>query len=100
MIKRKEKISLQTTVTLNEFLNSCSLTLNSNQTQTLAQVIDITGPESCEYLRACSHEPGTVNYPEVMIAPGQALPRIHKIICCPGATLRAGSVSSDHYEFI
>ena len=38
-------------------------------------------------LRACSHEPGTVNYPGVMIAPGQALPRVHMIICCPGATL-------------
>ena len=38
-------------------------------------------------LRARSHEPGTVNYPGVMIAPGQALPRVHMIICCPGATL-------------
>ena len=38
-------------------------------------------------LRACSHEPGTVNYPRVMIAPGQALPRVHMMICCPGATL-------------
>ena len=37
-------------------------------------------------LRACSHEPGTVNYPGVMIAPGQALPRVHMIICCPGST--------------
>ena len=46
-------------------------------------------------LRACSHEPGTVNYPGVMIAPGQALPRVH-MICCPGAS----SSSSDHCEFI
>ena len=38
-------------------------------------------------LKACSHEPGTVNYPGVMIAPGQALPRVHMMICCPGATL-------------
>ena len=38
-------------------------------------------------LRAYSHEPGTVNYPGVMIAPGQALPRVHMMICCPGATL-------------
>ena len=38
-------------------------------------------------LRACSHEPGTVNYPGVMIAPGQELPRVHMMICCPGATL-------------
>ena len=37
--------------------------------------------------RACSHEPGTVNYPGVMIAPGQALPRVHMMISCPGATL-------------
>ena len=39
------------------------------------------------HLRACSHEPGTVNYPGVMIAPGQALPRVHMMICCPGVTL-------------
>ena len=38
-------------------------------------------------LKACSHEPGTVNYPGVMIAPGQALPRVHMMICCPGTTL-------------
>ena len=38
-------------------------------------------------VRACSHEPGAVNYPGVMIAPGQALPRVHMMICCPGATL-------------
>ena len=38
-------------------------------------------------LRACSHEPGTVNYPGVMIAPGQALPRVHMMICCPRTTL-------------
>ena len=38
-------------------------------------------------LRACSHEPGTVNYPGVIIAPGQASPRVHMMICCPGATL-------------
>ena len=38
-------------------------------------------------LRACSHEPGTVNYPGVKIAPGQALPRVHMTTCCPGATL-------------
>ena len=38
-------------------------------------------------VRACSHEPGTVNYPGVMIAPGQALPCVHMIICCPWALL-------------
>ena len=38
-------------------------------------------------IKACSHEPGTVNYPAVMIAPGQVLPHIHMMICCPGATL-------------
>ena len=38
-------------------------------------------------VRACSHEPETVNYPGVMTAPGQALPRVHMMICCPGATL-------------
>ena len=38
-------------------------------------------------LRACSHEPGTVNYPGVMIAPGQALPRVYMMICCPAAML-------------
>ena len=42
----------------------------------------------CFYqLGACSHEPGTVNYPGVMIAPGQELPRVHMMICCPGVTL-------------
>ena len=35
-------------------------------------------------LRACSHEPRTVNYSGIMIAPGQALPRVHMMICCPG----------------
>ena len=35
--------------------------------------------------RAFSHEPGTV-------APGQVLPRVHMMICCPGAS----SSSSDH----
>ena len=42
---------------------------------------------SVSQLRACSHEPGTVNYPRVMNAPGQALPHIHMMICRPGATL-------------
>ena len=52
------------------------------------------------FLRACSHEPGTVNYPGVMIAPGKALPRVHMMICSPGTTLpRASSSSSDHYDF-
>ena len=41
-------------------------------------------------LRACSHEPGTVNYPGVMVAPGQALPRVHMMIYCPGAMLPRG----------
>ena len=50
----------------------------------------------CSSLRACSHEPGTVNYLGVMIAPGQALPRVHMMTCCLGAS----SSSSDHYEFI
>ena len=37
--------------------------------------------------RACSHEHGSVNYPGVMIALGQALPRVHMMICCPRTTL-------------
>ena len=37
-----------------------------------------------------------MNYPGVMIAPGQALPRVHMMICCPWAS----SSSSDHYKFI
>ena len=28
-----------------------------------------------------------MNYLGVMIAPGQVLPRVHMMICCPGATL-------------
>ena len=57
-------------------------------------------------LRACSHEPGTVNYPGAMIAPGQALPRVHMMVCCPGATLprvnfiAPGQVHRHHYEII
>ena len=39
------------------------------------------------WLRACSHEPGTVNYPGVMSARGQELPRVHMMIRCPGVTL-------------
>ena len=37
-------------------------------------------------IRACSQEPGTMNYPGVMIAQGQALPRVHIMVCCPGST--------------
>ena len=37
--------------------------------------------------RACSHELRPVNYPGVMIALGQALPRVHMMICCPGPML-------------
>ena len=47
-------------------------------------VIKISASLLIYSLRACSHEPGTVNYPEIMIAPGQALPRVHMMICCPG----------------
>ena len=43
--------------------------------------------EEFENFRACSHEPGTVNYPGVMIAPGQELPRVHMMVCCPRTTL-------------
>ena len=34
--------------------------------------------------------PVHMNYPGVMIAPGQALPRVHMMICCPGTTLPRG----------
>ena len=46
-----------------------------------------TRPTGRFRLRACSHEPGTVNYHGVMVAPGQVLPRVHIMICCLGATL-------------
>ena len=53
------------------------------------------------HLRTCSHEPGTVNYPGVMIAPGQALPRVHMLICCPGATLpRVNFIARDKFIVI
>ena len=59
-------------------------------------------------LRACSHELGTVNYPEAIIALGQVLPRVHMMICCPGAMLPRVNVIApgqvhrhhDHYKFI
>ena len=43
-----------------------------------------------------------------MIAPGQALPRVHMMICCPGGNVAPGQLHcpgvssslSDHYEFI
>ena len=50
-------------------------------------IISLKEGDTDTSLRACSHEPGIVNYPEVMIAPGQALPRVHMMICCPGAML-------------
>ena len=37
--------------------------------------------------RGCSYEPGTVSYPGIMTAPEQGLPRVHMMICYPGATL-------------
>ena len=40
--------------------------------------------------RACSHEPGIVNYPGVMIAPGQVLLRVHMMICCRSTSLPRG----------
>ena len=59
-------------------------------------------------LRACSHEPEKVNYPGVIVAPGQVLTsRSHDDLLsrgnvapgqlhCPGTS----SSTSDHYEFI
>ena len=51
-------------------------------------------------IRACSHEPGTVNYPGVIIAPGQALPRVHMMICCPGATSPRVNLGQVHSHLI
>ena len=45
------------------------------------------GFSTATLIQGSSHEPGTVNYPGVMVAPGQALPRVHMMICCPGTTL-------------
>ena len=39
----------------------------------------------CSLVRVCSHEPGIVNYPGVMIAIGQVLPSVHMITSCPEA---------------
>ena len=53
-------------------------------------------------VRACSHEPGTVNYPGASVtlrSQDDLLPRgnlAHGQLHCPGAS----SSSSDHYEFI
>ena len=50
-------------------------------------------------LRACSHEPGTVNYPGVMIAPGQALPRVHMMFAVPGQVHR-NLITTNLSEFL
>ena len=78
---------------------NCSLKV---QTGFLKLLHVSSGKPTMTILRACSHEPGTVNYPGVMIAPGQALTRVHMMICCPGSTSLPGpsSRSSDHYEMI
>ena len=44
----------------------------------------------------CSHELGAVNYPRVMIAPGQGFFFVHIIILCPGAS----SLSSDYHQLL
>ena len=49
-------------------------------------------------LRACSHEPGSVNYLGGSDCPGaRVTSRSHDdlLLCCPGAS----SSSSDHYDF-
>ena len=33
-----------------------------------------------QFVSTCSHEPGAVNCPGVMVGPGQVLPRVHIII--------------------
>ena len=50
-------------------------------------------------LTACSHEPGTVDYLRVMIALGQALPRVHMIVCCPRQVHRH-LISKKLFEFL
>ena len=55
--------------------------------KTIIQPANTLPKQMVTYHRACSHELGTVNYPGVMISPGQALPRVHMMICRPGATL-------------
>ena len=59
----------------------------NSRTGELDDFIINDSPDFIPELRACSHEPGTVNYTGVMIAPGQELPHVHMMICCPGATL-------------
>ena len=49
-------------------------------------------------LRACSHEPGTVNYPGARVTSlsHDSLLSLGNVLHCPGAS----SSSSDHYEFL
>ena len=67
--------------------------LKSLVSRYLNSVSDLSWPSNAYFgqltgtLRACSHESGTMNYPGAMIAQGQALPRVHMMICCPGAML-------------
>ena len=63
------------------------LKLSATGTKRDNGVISVQRKNSLLALRACSHEPGTVNYPVAIIAQGQALPRVHMMICCPGAML-------------
>ena len=67
--------------------------VTNNQIQYRSQSLLNLARGCFKRLRACSHEPETVNYPGVMVAPGQALPRVHMMICCPGTTLPAPRVN-------
>ena len=79
---------------LEEFISICS-DQDDDELASVQQIVMRIEDNTCARaiiitLRACSHEPGTVNYPGVMVAPGQALPRAHMMICCSGTTLPRG----------
>ena len=77
-------------VTDSLFIYIYFLLLEENHQNWISRAGEKISPTISLFLRACSHEPGTVNYSGVMIAPGQALPRVHMMICCPGAMLPRG----------
>ena len=81
----EDALKIQELICVQQFARRVSTYFSVHLHIIMANMV-VTSRYPCS-VRACSHEPGTVNYPGVMIARGQALPRVHMMICCPGAML-------------